>query len=102
MLKKLIITAISASLVASAVLADSTNVGFRLSAGNLAASGTENTNLSGTNVTQAEKDADFEMASIFVERQIETSDKFNIIIGLALLRKIPFKQSCINIANARI
>jgi len=82
MLKKLIITAISASLVASAVFADSTNVGFRISAGNLAASGTENTNLSGTNVTQAEKDADFEMASIFVERQLETSDKFNIIIGL--------------------
>jgi len=82
MLKKLIITAISASLVASAVLADSTNVGFRISAGNLAASGTENTNLSGTDVTQAEKDANFEMASVFVERQIETSDKFNIIIGL--------------------
>jgi len=82
MLKKLIITAISASLVASAVFADSTNVGFRISAGNLAASGTENTNLSGTNVTQAEKDADFEMVSIFVERQLETSDKLNIIIGL--------------------
>ena len=82
MLKKLIITAISASLVASAVFADSTNVGFRVSAGNLSASGTENTNLSGTDVTRAEKDANFEMASIFVERQIETSDKFNIIIGL--------------------
>jgi len=82
MLKKLIITAISASLVASSVFADSTNVGFRISAGNLAASGTETTNLAGTNVTQAEKDANFEMASIFVERQFETSDKFNIIVGL--------------------
>ena len=82
MLKKLIITAISASLVASSVFADSTNVGFRISAGNLSASGTENTNLSGTDVTQAERDANFEMASIFVERQVETSDKFNIIVGL--------------------
>ncbi len=82
MLKKLITTAISAALVASAVFADSTNAGFRISVGNLAASGTENTNLSGTDVTQAEKDANFEMASVFVERQIEASDKFNIIIGL--------------------
>ena len=82
MLKKLIITAISAALVASAAFADSTNVGFRVSTGNLAASGTENTNLSGTDVTQAEKDANFEMASFFVERQIETSDKFNITLGL--------------------
>jgi hypothetical protein len=82
MFKKLIITAISASLVASAAFADSTNVGFRISAGNLAASGTENTNLSGTDVAQAEKDANFEMASFFVERQIETSDKFNIVVGL--------------------
>ena len=82
MFKKLIITAISASLVASAAFADSTNVGFRISAGNLAASGTENTNLSGTDVAQAEKDANFEMASFFVERQIETSDKFNITLGL--------------------
>ena len=82
MFKKLIITAISAALVASAAFADSTNVGFRVSTGNLAASGTENTNLSGTDVTQAEKDANFEMASVFVERQFETSDKFNIVLGL--------------------
>ena len=82
MIKKLIITAISASLIASAVFADSTNVGLRISAGNLAASGTANTNLSGTDVTHSERDADFEMASIFVERQIETTDKFNIIVGL--------------------
>ena len=82
MFKKLIITAISAALIASAAFADSTNVGFRISAGNLAASGTETTNLAGTDVTQAEKDANFEMASFFVERQIETSDKFNIVVGL--------------------
>ena len=81
MFKKLIITAISAALIASAAFADSTNVGFRISAGNLAASGTENTNLSGTDVTQAEKDANFEMPSFFVERQLETSGQFNITLG---------------------
>tara|TARA_B110000093_G_C12746035_1_gene316440 strand:- start:1 stop:672 length:672 start_codon:yes stop_codon:yes gene_type:complete len=81
MFKKLIIAAISASFVASAAFADSTNVGFRISTGNLAASGTETTNTA-TNVTQAEKDANFEMGSIFVERQIETTDKFNITLGL--------------------
>lgn len=82
MLKKLIISSISLVFVASAALADVTNVGFRISSGNLAASGTETTNLAGTNVTQKEKDANFEMGSIFIERQIETSDKFNITLGL--------------------
>ena len=81
MFKKLIIATISASFVAFAAFADSTNIGFRISSGNLAASGTETTNQAST-VTQAERDANFEMGSIFVERQIETSDKFNITIGL--------------------
>ena len=80
-MKKLIIAAISASFVASAAFADSTNIGFRISSGNLAASGSETTNQAST-VTQSERDADFEMGSIFVERQIETNDKFSITIGL--------------------
>ena len=80
-MKKLIIAAISATLFASVASADITNVGIKLSSGNLAASGTETTN-SSTTVTQTERDADFEMGSVFVERQIETSDKFNLTIGL--------------------
>ena len=80
-MKKLIIAALSATFIASVAFADSTNIGFRLSSGNLAASGTETTN-SGTTVTQVEKDSNFEMGSIFVERQIENSDKFNMVIGL--------------------
>ena len=80
-MKKLIIAAISAYFVASAAFADSTNIGFRISSGNLAATGTETTNQAST-VTQSERDADFEMGSVFVERQIETNDKFNITIGL--------------------
>ena len=80
-MKKLIIAAISATLFASVASADITNIGIKLSSGNLAASGTETTN-SSTTVTQTERDADFEMGSVFVERQIETNDKFNITIGL--------------------
>ena len=80
-MRKLIIAAISATLFASVASADITNVGIKLSSGNLAASGTETTN-SSTTVTQTERDADFEMGSIFVERQIETNDKFSITIGL--------------------
>jgi hypothetical protein len=81
MIKKLTIAAFSALLVASSAFADSTNFGFKISSGNLAASGTENTNLAGTDVTQAEKDANFEMPSFFVERQLETSGQFNITLG---------------------
>ena len=80
-LKKLIITAISASLVASAVFADSTNVGFRITAANISATGTETTNQAST-VTQAEKDADFAMGSVFLERSINVKDGFSLTLGL--------------------
>ena len=82
MFKKLIIAAISASFLASAAFADSTNIGVRLSAANMAASGTENTNLAGTNVTQKEKDADFYLPSIFVERQMDLESGISIAVGL--------------------
>tara|TARA_B110000027_G_C16071127_1_gene279091 strand:- start:239 stop:901 length:663 start_codon:yes stop_codon:yes gene_type:complete len=80
MFKKLIIALISTSFVASAAFAD-VNAGFRISVGDLSASGTSTTNQSSA-VTHTERSADFEMGSIFVERQIETSDKFNISVGL--------------------
>jgi hypothetical protein len=82
MFKKMIIAVISASFVASAAFADSTNIGVRLSAANMAASGTETTNLAGTNVSQAEKDADFILPSIFVERQMELESGLSIAVGL--------------------
>ena len=81
MFKKLMIAAISASFLASASFAETNVIGFKISTGNLAASGSETTNQA-TTVTQKERDADFEMGSIFVERQYETTDKFNITIGL--------------------
>ena len=78
MFKKLIIAAISASFLASAAFADSTNIGVRLSAATMAASGTENTNLVGTNVSQAEKDADFILPSIFIEKQMDLDSGISI------------------------
>tara|TARA_B110000259_G_scaffold154848_1_gene175659 strand:+ start:170 stop:841 length:672 start_codon:yes stop_codon:yes gene_type:complete len=82
MFKKIIIAAISASFLASAAFADSTNIGVRFSSADLSASGSENTNLAGTNLTQKEREASFEMPSIFVERQFETNSMLNIAVGL--------------------
>ena len=82
MFKKIMIAAISASFLASAAFADSTNIGVRFSSADLSASGSENTNLAGTNLTQKEREASFEMPSIFVERQFETNSMLNIAVGL--------------------
>ena len=90
MFKKIIIAVISASFVASAALADTTNIGVRISAANLAASGSETTdsgsiNSGGAKVTQKERDADFELPSIFVERQIEMDNGMSMVLGLDLV-----------------
>ena len=87
MFKKLIIAAISASFVASAAFADSTNVGVRISAANLAASGSETTdsasvNNGGPRSAIAEKDASFELPSIFIERQVEMNSSLSMVLGL--------------------
>jgi len=87
MFKKIIIAAISASFVASAAFADSTNVGVRISAANLAASGTETTdsaavNYGGAKITNKEKDASFELPSIFVERAIDLNTGLTMVLGL--------------------
>ena len=70
MFKKLIIAAISASFVFSAALADSTNIGVRISAADLSASGTHKTDQA-TTVTHASRSSDFTLPSIFVERQFD-------------------------------
>ena len=87
MFKKIIIAAISASFVASAAFADSTNIGVRISAANLAASGTETTdsgsiNNGGAKITNKEKDASFELPSIFVERAIDLNTGLTMVLGL--------------------
>ena len=70
MFKKLIIAAFSASFVVSAAFADSTNIGVRISAGELSATGSETTDQA-TTVTQSNQSSDFSLPSIFVERQID-------------------------------
>tara|TARA_B100000768_G_scaffold89353_1_gene83840 strand:- start:382 stop:1074 length:693 start_codon:yes stop_codon:yes gene_type:complete len=90
MFKKLIIAAISASFVASAAFADSTNIGLRISAANLAASGSETADSGsigggGARTTIGEKDASFELPSIFIERQIEMNSSLSMVFGLDLV-----------------
>ena len=87
MFKRILIALISASFVASAAFAGSTNLGVRISAANLAASGTETTdsgsiNSGGAIVANKEKDASFELPSIFIERAIDTNSGLSMVLGL--------------------
>ena len=81
MFKKLIIAVISASFVASAAFAGSTNVGVRISSADLAASGTETTDQA-TTITNNEKEASFDLPSVFIERQIDMTSALSIAVGL--------------------
>ena len=87
MFKKIIIAAISASFVISAAFADTTNIGVRISAATLAASGTETTdsgsiNSGGTAKKNNEQDADFELPSIFLERSFGLANAFSMTVGV--------------------
>jgi opacity protein-like surface antigen len=89
MLKKIIIAVISASFIASAALADVTNVGVRISAATLGATGSTQTdstgtfkNTGGTAVTHKENDGDFELPSIFIERAVDVNDQFSFNFGM--------------------
>lgn len=68
----------------TSVFADSTNVGIKLGASTIAAKGTSTTN-DAAKVTHAEKEANFTLPSIFVERQFDTSGAFSLAIGLDLV-----------------
>lgn len=69
-----------------------TNVGLKLTQANMEASGSTTTdsgsiNSGGAAINHSAKDADFDMASIFVEKTIEDVGPVNIALGLDL---IPF------------
>ena len=86
MIKKLTITLITTFFVMFSALADSTNVGFRISAATLAASGSETTDSGsigsgGAAVAQKERDGSFTLPSLFVERELELG-MLNISLGL--------------------
>ena len=68
----------------TSVLADSTNVGLKISNSTMTASGTSTTS-GATTVTHAAKEADFMMPSIFIEREFNSGGKFAFVIGLDLV-----------------
>jgi opacity protein-like surface antigen len=86
MLKKIIIAVTSASFLVSAAFADSTNIGVRLSHSMFGASGSETTDSgsinSGGAAVKHDKDANFTLPSVFVERQIEMNSGFSMGLGL--------------------
>ena len=62
-------------------LADTTNVGIKLSYGNFDAKGSETTDLAADGAVAKSGDADFPFASVFVERDFALTN-FNIALGL--------------------
>jgi len=87
MLKKITTVLLSVFFLCSMAIADTTNVGVKLSYGTLEASGTETTNLNSTAVDSGSGDGTFPFGSIFVEREFELS-KANIALGIDY---IPFE-----------
>ena len=62
-------------------LADTTNVGIKLSYGNFDASGSETTDLEADGAVARSGDADFPFASAFIERDFALTN-FNVALGL--------------------
>jgi hypothetical protein len=87
MLKKITTILLSVSFLSSVAIADTTNIGVKLSYGTLEASGTETTNLNSTAVSSGSGDGSFPFGSVFVEREIELTNA-NIAFGLDY---IPFE-----------
>ena len=82
-MKKTIAILSSITMLASTAFADTTNVGVKISRGNLDASGTQTiteTNVNGVHAGSS-KDASFTYGSIFVEREM-VRDAFNFSVGL--------------------
>ena len=84
-MKKIILAISGLVLLAGAAFADSTNIGAKLSYGNLDATGSETTNsasgASGGAAVNRSGDADVPFASVFIEREKEFAN-FNIALGL--------------------
>ena len=77
-MKKILTAVVLSSLIGFSALADGTNIGIKLSNANMEASGSHTTNSttsgslgSGGAAVSASDDADFNMASFFVEKQFD-------------------------------
>ena len=87
-MKKILISTILAGFCIFSASADNTNMGISISAANMDASGSHTTNSSsggsGGSAVKAAGNADFEIASIFIEKEVEVSG-FNLAIGVDLI-----------------
>ena len=86
-MKKILALTVSLIFVASSAFAGSTNVGLSITDTTLSASGTQTPNSAGSSsggsaAAIAEKEGSATLASIFVEREFEIKDQFNISLGL--------------------
>tara|TARA_B110001452_G_C15140432_1_gene397094 strand:+ start:116 stop:802 length:687 start_codon:yes stop_codon:yes gene_type:complete len=90
-MRKIIISAVIFTMATFSAIADKTNIGLKVTLANMDAGGTHSTDL-GTNnnggplVTES-READFEMGSIFLERQFEDVGSMDIAVGIDL---VPF------------
>ena len=80
-MKKILTTLVCLVGLQGFALADTTNVGIKLSYGNFDASGTETTDLAADGALARSGDADFPFASAFIERDFALTN-FNIALGL--------------------
>ena len=90
-MKKILKAVVLSSLIGFSALADGTNIGIKLSNANMEASGSHTTNSttsgslgSGGAAVSASDDADFNMASFFVEKQFDAG-ALNLALGLDVI-----------------
>jgi hypothetical protein len=92
-MKKIVISTIIFVMASFSAFADKTNVGIKITMANMDADGSETTDSASINnggaAVKQSKDADFEMGSLFIERQFEGAlGGTDIALGLEV---VPFK-----------
>ena len=92
-MKKIVISTIIFVMASFSAFADKTNVGIKLTMANMDASGSETTDSGSINnggaAVNHSKDSDFDMGSLFIERQYEAAfGGTDVAVGLEL---VPFK-----------
>ena len=91
-MKKIVISAIIFVMTGFSAFADKTNVGIKITQGNMDASGSHDTDSGAVNnggdPVSASGDADFAMGSLFIERQLEDiQNNLDVALGLDI---VPF------------
>ena len=91
-MKKIVISAIIFGMPGFSAFADKTNVGIKITQGNMDASGSHTTDAAASNnggaAVKSSGDADFVMGSLFIERQFEdVQNNLDVALGLDI---VPF------------